>query len=294
MFSGFMVNAWEVASIVAVVAGVVGFFTVLRGSAFAAHAIPNGSFAGAAGASLIGVGALLGLGAFSLAGAIGIGLLGRRGRHDVATALALVMMLGLGALFLSFSEEYAPAVYSLLFGEVLGISANDIAPTAILGLLCIAAVAVLYRPLMLSSVLPDVAEAHGVSRFGMEMLFLVVLALATAMTVPVVGTLLIFSLMIGAPAAARSFTDRPLVAMALSVVFALLIVWVAIAASYETNYPVGFFVGGGSAVCYALGRSWSAWRARHRQSPPAPRSLSAPSRCHTGRPRRPAINRGSS
>jgi zinc/manganese transport system permease protein len=257
-----MVNAWEVASIVAVVAGVVGFFTVLRGSAFAAHAIPNGSFAGAAGASLIGVSTLLGLGVFSLAGALGIGLLSRRGRHDVATALALVMMLGLGALFLSFSEEYAPAVYSLLFGEVLGISSTDIAPTAILGLLCIATIAVLYRPLMLSSVLPEVAEAHGVSRFGMEMLFLVVLALATAMTVPVVGTLLIFSLMIGAPAAARSFTDRPLMAMALSIVFALLIVWVAIAASYETNYPVGFFVGTGSAVSYALGRGWSAGQAR--------------------------------
>jgi zinc/manganese transport system permease protein len=253
-----MVNAWEVASIVAVVAGVVGFFTVLRGSAFAAHAIPNGSFAGAAGASLIGVSTLLGLGVFSLAGALGIGLLGRRGRHDVATALALVMMLGLGALFLSFSEEYAPAVYSLLFGEVLGISSNDIAPTAILGLLCVAAIAVLYRPLMLSSVLPEVAEAHGVSRFGMEMLFLVVLALATAMTVPVVGTLLIFSLMIGAPAAARSFTDRPLIAMALSVAFALIIVWIAIAASYETNYPVGFFVGTGSAVSYTLGRGWAA------------------------------------
>ena len=257
-----MVNAWEVASIVAVVAGVVGFFTVLRGSSFAAHAIPNGSFAGAAGASLIGVSTLLGLGVFSLAGALGIGLLGRRGRHDVATALALVMMLGLGALFLSFSEEYAPAVYSLLFGEVLGISSNDIAPTAILGLLCIAAVAVLYRPLMLSSVLPEVAEAHGVSRFAMEMLFLIVLALATAMTVPVVGTLLIFSLMIGAPAAARSFTDRPPVAMALSIAFALLIVWIAIAASYETNYPVGFFVGTGSAISYALGRGWSAWRSR--------------------------------
>jgi zinc/manganese transport system permease protein len=261
-----MVNAWEVASIVAVVAGVVGFFTVLRGSAFAAHAIPNGSFAGAAGASLIGVSTLLGLGVFSLAGALGIGLLGRRGRHDVATALALVMMLGLGALFLSFSEEYAPAVYSLLFGEVLGISSTEIAPTAVLGLLCIAAIAVLYRPLMLSSVLPEVAEAHGVSRFGMEMSFLVVLALATAMTVPVVGTLLIFSLMIGAPAAARSFTDRPLIAMALSIVVALLIVWVAIYASYETNYPVGFFVGTASAVSYALGRGWSAWRARHASS----------------------------
>src|SRR3984957_2339660 len=271
MFSGFMVNAWEVASIVAVVAGVVGFFTVLRGSAFAAHAIPNGSFAGAAGASLIGVSTLLGLGVFSLAGALGIGLLSRRGRHDVATALALVMMLGLGALFLSFSEEYAPAVYSLLFGEVLGISSNDIAPTAILGLLCILAIAVIYRPLMLSSILPEVGEARGVSHFRMEMLFLTVLALATAMTVPVVGTLLIFSLMIGAPAAARSFPDRPLMAMTLSAVFALSIVWVAIAASYETNYPVGFFVGTGSAVSYALGRGWAAWRARQRypSSPPS-------------------------
>jgi zinc/manganese transport system permease protein len=259
VFSGFMVNAWVLASIVALVAGVVGFFTVLRGSAFAAHAIPNGSFAGAAGASLIGVSTLLGLGVFSLAGALTIGLLGRRGRHDVATALALVMMLGLGALFLSFSEEYAPAVYSLLFGEILGISSNDIVPTAILGLLCILAIAVLYRPLMLSSILPEVAEAHGVSRFGMEMLFLVVLALATAMTVPVVGTLLIFSLMIGAPAAARSFTDRPPVAMALSVAFALMIVWTAIAASYETNYPVGFFVGVLSAAVYTLGRGWAAW-----------------------------------
>jgi zinc/manganese transport system permease protein len=274
MFSGFMVNAWTVASIVAIVAGVVGFFTVLRGSAFAAHAIPNGSFAGAAGASLIGASTLLGLGVFSLAGALAIGLLGRRGRHDVATALALVMMLGLGALFLSFSEEYAPAVYSLLFGEVLGISGNDIAPTAILGLLCVLAITVLYRPLMLSSILPEVGEARGVSSFRMEMLFLTVLALATAMTVPVVGTLLIFSLMIGAPAAARSFTDRPLPAMTLSVAFALAIVWFAIAASYETNYPVGFFVGVASAVSYALGRAWAAWSMGRRRGAGTPAGAS--------------------
>ncbi len=268
MFSGFMVNAWTVASMVAVVAGVVGFFTVLRGSAFAAHAIPNGSFAGAAGASLIGVSTLLGLGVFSLGGAMTIGLLGRRGRHDVATALALVAMLALGALFLSFSVEYAPEVYSLLFGEVLGISPNDIAPTAILGALCIIAIAILYRPLMLASVLPEVGEARGVSSFRMEMLFLAVLALATAMTVPVVGTLLIFSLMIGAPAAARSFTSRPLLAMGFSVAIALLIVWAAIAASYETNYPVGFFVGTASAASYAIGRTGAALVARRA----APRS----------------------
>src|SRR5271166_6862947 len=165
-------------------------------------------------------------------------------------------MLALGALFLSMSEEYAPAVYSLLFGEVLGIASNEIAPTGILAGVCILAVGLLYRPLMLSSVLPESGEARGISAFGMEMCFLVVLALATTMTVPVVGTLLIFSLMIGAPAAARSFTDRPLVAMALSVAIALLIVWFAVAASYQTNYPVGFFVGSASTVSYAVGRVW--------------------------------------
>lgn len=257
MFSSFMVNAWEVSGIVAVVAGVVGFFTVLRGSAFAAHAIPNGAFAGAAGAILVGASTLLGLGVFALAGAMAIGLLGRRGRHDVATALALVSMLGLGALFLSFSDQYGSEVYTLLFGEILGIASNELAPTAILGALCMLAIAVLYRPLMLSSVLPDVGESRGVSPFAIEMLFLAVLALAAAMTVPVVGTLLFFSLAIGAPAAARSFTDRPLVAMALSAAIALLIVWLAIGASYQTDYPVGFFVGAGSAACYTFGRGFS-------------------------------------
>jgi zinc/manganese transport system permease protein len=264
MFSGFMVNAWEVASIVAVVAGLVGFFVVLRGSAFVAHAVPNGSFAGAAAAILIGVNTLIGLGVFSLLGALGIGLLGRRGRHDVVTALALVMMLGLGSLFLSLSVEYAPEVESLLFGEVLGISSNQLAPTAALALVCIAAIALLYRPLLLSSVLPEVGEARGVRSFRMELCFLTVVALAATMTVPVVGTLLIFSLMIGAPAAARSLTDRPSAAIALSVAIALITVWIAIAASYTTDYPVGFFVGSISAGAYALGRGWAAWRGRRR------------------------------
>jgi zinc/manganese transport system permease protein len=260
VFSGFMINAWTEATIVAVVAGVVGFFTVLRGSAFVAHALPNGAFAGAAGASLLGINTLVGLGVFSLFGALGIGVLGRRGRHDVVTALALVFMLGLGALFVKLSVEYAPEIYSLLFGEVLGISSTELAPTAALAVLCIAAVILLYRPLMLSSVLPEAGEARGVSSFRMELCFLIVVALATTMTVPVVGTLLIFSLMIGAPAAARSFTDRPLHAIVLSVAIALGTVWLAIAISYTTNYPVGFFVGTISALSYALGRGWAAWR----------------------------------
>ena len=124
MFSSFMMNTWIVATIVAVISGVVGFFAVLRGSTFAAHAIPNGAFAGAAGAGLVGVSTLAGLAAFSVAGALAIGAAGRRARHDVVTALALVLMLGMGALFVSVSTEYAQETYSLLFGEVFGVSGD--------------------------------------------------------------------------------------------------------------------------------------------------------------------------
>ncbi|HEX3461960.1 MAG TPA: metal ABC transporter permease [Acidimicrobiales bacterium] len=260
MFSGFMANTWMVATIVAVVAGVVGFFVVLRGSAFPAHAIPNGAFAGAAGANLLGINTLVGLGVVALLAAFGIGSLGRRGRNDVSTALALVMMLALGALFLSRSTEYEPQIYSLLFGEVLGVSTTEILPVAGLGLLSVAAVAFLYRPLMLSSVVPEIGEARGVSAYRMEMAFLVVVAIATTMTVPVVGALLIFSLMIGPPAAARSFTDRPMLAMGLSVAIALVTVWSAIAISYVSNWPIGFFVGGLGALSFGIGRWWAAFR----------------------------------
>jgi len=205
VFSGFMINAWTVGSIVAAVAGLVGFFTVMRGSAFVAHAIPNGSFAGAAGASLIGVSTLLGFGVFAVLGALTVALLSRRGRRDVATALMLVAMLGVGALFVSLNAEYAAETYSLLFGEILGVSASQVLPTVALAIACTGAITILYRPLLLSSVLPDVAQARGIGTFRMDLAFLLVVALATTMTVPVVGTLLIFALMIGAPAAARSF-----------------------------------------------------------------------------------------
>jgi zinc/manganese transport system permease protein len=244
---------------VAVVAGVVGFFTVLRGSAFVAHAVPQAGFAGAAGASLIGVNTLAGLGTFAVISALSIGFLGKRGRHDAVTALTLVFMLGLGALFLSWSEEYASAIYALLFGEVLGVSTNQVLATAVLGVVCILAVVTLYRPLLLTSVIPEVAEARGVRTQRMEMCFLVVVALVTTMSVPVVGALLMFSLMIGAPGAARSFTGNPLGALSLSVALSVTIVWVAIAASYETDWPVGFFVGVLGAVFFIAGRAWAVW-----------------------------------
>jgi zinc/manganese transport system permease protein len=255
-----MTNTWIVATIIAVIAGVVGFFVVARGSAFPAHAIPNSAFAGAAAANVFGFSALLGLAAFAAAAAFGIATLGRRGRHDVVTALALVLGLAIGAVFLSRSGEYEPQLYSLLFGEVLGVSTTELWPVAGLALASLAAIAVLYRPLLLSSMVPDIAEAKGVGSYRIELAFLLVLAAATALSVPVVGALLIFSLMIGPPAAARSFTNRPPLAIVLSVGIALVTVWAAIAISYQTNWPIGFFVGAIGAFDYAVGRTWAAWR----------------------------------
>ncbi|MBO0767197.1 MAG: metal ABC transporter permease [Solirubrobacterales bacterium] len=257
MFAPFMVNAWIVATLVAIVAGAVGFFVVLRGSAFVAHAIPNGSFAGAAGATLLGVNVLFGLGVCSLGGALGISALTKRGRSDVATALTLAFLLALGALFLSLGGGYAPAVYSLLFGEVLGISVSQLVPTVVLCLVSLAALALIYRPLLLNSALPESAPSSRV-----ELAFLLVIALATTMTVPVVGTTLIFSLLIGPAATARAFVSRPGVAILVAICIALVIVWVAIGASYLSGWPVGFFVGSLSAVAYATGRAYSALASR--------------------------------
>jgi zinc/manganese transport system permease protein len=262
MFTGLMLNTWVAATAVAVIAGVTGFFAVLRGSTFAAHAIPNGAFAGAAGASLLGLNALAGLAVFSVGGALGIAGLSRRSRHDVATALTFVMMLGIGALFVSWSSQYAQEAYALLFGEVFGVSAGEVLPILVLGFVSIVAVVIMFRPLLLSSAMPEVAEARGVSPRRMDLGFLLVMALATSMTVPVVGALLMFSLMIGPAAAARALTARPMLAMTLSVVIALVTVWTGVAVSYQTNWPLGFFVGALGAAFFGVGQAYAAARRR--------------------------------
>ena len=274
MFSSFMLNTWFAGTAVAVIAGVTGFFAVLRGSTFAAHAIPNGAFAGAAGAALLGLNPFVGLAVFSAAGALGIAGLSRRARSDVATALTFVMMLGVGALFVSWSTQYAQEAYSLLFGEVFGISAAEVLPIAVLGAVSVAVLVFMFRPPLLSSALPEVAEARGVPPRRMELTFLLVMALATSMTVPVVGALLMFSLMIGPAAAARSLTARPGLAITLSVVIALVTVWAAIAASYQSNWPLGFFVGVIGAAFFLGGKVWGWARGKSENTfRPAARSL---------------------
>jgi len=263
MFEDFMVNTWIAATVVAAVAGVVGFFVVIRGAAFAAHALPLAAFPGAAAANLLGVNPLSGLLVFSALGVAGISQLARRARRDVATALSLVMLLGLGALFLSRTTEYFQAVFALLFGQILGVSNAELWSLFALGSASIALIVILFRPLLLSSVSPELGETMGVSARLIEVLFLAVVGLATAMALPVVGALLVFSLMVGPASAARAMVDRPLPAMLLSAGLAVVMVWASIALSFISDWPIGFFVGALSAIAYVAGRVWSSaslWR----------------------------------
>jgi len=260
MFSSFMINTWVVVTLVAIVAGFVGFFIVLRGASFAAHALPLGTFPGAALASLLGINSFIGLITFAGLGVIGINQLAKNGRHEVATALTLVMLLSLGTVFLSMSSQYSQQVYALLFGEVLGVSSAELVPVGITSLLVIGLTAKLFYSLVISSVSAELAEVQGVSAKKMELLFLAILALSTAMALPVVGALLVFSLMLGPAAVARTLTSRPIAAVLLSIAIALLTVWLAIAISYETNWPVGFFVGGFGALFYGIAKGYAALR----------------------------------
>ncbi|PWI56720.1 hypothetical protein BM613_12290 [Sulfoacidibacillus thermotolerans] len=250
----YMMNAWIGSSIVAILAGFVGFFVVLRGSAFIAHALPKGSFAGAAGAALFGQNTLLYLLIFAVGEALMIGFLGKKGRHDAGTALTLAFLLGLGALFLDVSNVYANGIYSLLFGNILGISTQDIAITGAIGLFSIISLIVLFRPLLFASILPEGARAHGVPIGKVEISFLVLAGLATAIIMPITGTLLTFSLMI-APAAAASYTThRPTHAILLSIAFSLLTAWISLCIAYDTGWPVGFFVAVIATLIYAISR----------------------------------------
>lgn len=252
--AAFMIHAYVAGTAVAIGASVIGFFVVLRSSTFVAHALPQMGFAGAAGATLVSLNPLVGLVMFSLAGALGIGWLGRRGRHDTVTALMMVLGLGTGALFLSLSNYYATGAYSLLFGQLVGVSAGAAVATVILTLAALAWIFLLYRPLLYVTVARSSAEAQGLSPFRLEMAFLLAVGLIAAVTVPVVGVLLSFSLMVGPAAAARYVAKSPAQAVGYSVGIALITIWVSMILAYDTTWPIGFFVAATSAVVYVAVR----------------------------------------
>ena len=254
----FMQHAFESGTIVAIMAGMVGYFVILRRSAFAAHALSHVGFAGAAGAVLLGANPyfpILGMLAFTTTGGITMNALSPRASHrDVSIGKVLAFMLGLGVLFLNLYTGYATFAYSILFGEILGVSADYVSLTLVGAAVVLGVMAVVYRPLLFSSLDEDVAEAKGLPMRGLGIVFMLLLAVATTFAVQVVGVLLIFSLMVTPAASAQHLAKRPATAMLISVAIALAVTWTGLFVAYFLPYPVGFFITAMSFALYLLVR----------------------------------------
>lgn len=254
----FMVNALEAGTIVAVTAAVVGWYMVLRRQSFAGHTIAVMSFPGAAGAALAGIPTALGYYLACGVAALTIGRSGGVGRagggESAAIGVVQVGGLALGFLFLSLYSGVLEQLETLLFGTFLGIDRNQVLTLLLVGLAVLAALALVGRPLLLATLDPEVARARGIPVRALDTGFLLILGLAVAATSQITGALLVFALLVAPPAAAQALTPRPVLSLALSVVFALLVTWVGLAIAYYSIYPLGFFVTSLAFGLYAIAR----------------------------------------
>jgi zinc/manganese transport system permease protein len=249
----FMQNAFAAATIVAIVSGLVGYFLVLRGQTFAGHALAHVGFTGATGAVLFGIPPLWGLVLMTMAAGLGMGFLGERlAQRDVAIGIVLALSLGLGLLFLHFYTAFATQATTILFGNVLSVDVETVWILLGLGILSIGVLALISRPLLFASLQPELAEAKGVSLRLYSVLFLAVVALATAECAQIVGVLLVFALMVGPAAAAQRLTTGIGRGLALSAGLALFQAWAGITLAFYTDWPSSFWITALSAGTYLL------------------------------------------
>ncbi|KAB2874258.1 MAG: metal ABC transporter permease [Bauldia sp.] len=247
----FMLRAFAASGIVALVAGTVGYFLVLRGQTFAGHALSHVGFAGATGGALAGIAPLWGVLAVTLAAGLAMGLIGERlSGRDVATGIVLALALAFGLLFLSLNTSTTLQATTVLFGNVLAVSPSMLVALALLGVATLAALAVVARPLLFASLQPELAEAKGVSLRLVATLFMAIVALAVAQSVQIVGILLVFTLMVGPPAAAQLLVGRLVPGILLSAALAVAQAWLGIAVAYHTDWPTSFCITILSAVVY--------------------------------------------
>jgi len=241
--SSFMRNALLGGTLVALAAGLIGYFIVVRNSAFAAHALAHIGFPGATGAVLLGLPVSAGLAVFCIGGALVIGALGERAdEREVATGTVLAAATGLGLFFSSLATRGSSTVTNILFGNLLAITHQQLVMfAAAVGVLA-SAIAFVYRPLLFASVNPAVAEAKGVPVRLLSVIFMALLGLAVTMAVQAVGTLLLFALVVTPAATAIMLTARPAAAMFTSTVLAVLAVWAGLAVSAMFNMPPSFVI----------------------------------------------------
>jgi zinc/manganese transport system permease protein len=239
--SAFMSDALIGGTIVALAAGLIGYFVVVRRTAFAAHALAHIGLPGATGAVLLGVPVGVGLGVFCVGGALVIGLLGKRATdREVVTGTVLAMATGLGLFFNSLATKSSSTMTNVLFGNLLAISRAQLVTFAILLVVLGLSVGIIYRPLLFTSVNALVAEAKGLPVRALSITFMALLGLTVTMAVQAVGTLLLFALVVTPAATAIMLTPRPAKAMAASTAISLTAVWLGLGASAMFNLPPSF------------------------------------------------------
>jgi zinc/manganese transport system permease protein len=254
--SAFMRNALIGGTLVALAAGLIGYFIVVRNTAFAAHALAHIGFPGATGAVLLGVPVTLGLGVFCVGGALVIGALGKKAdEREIATGTVLAAATGLGLFFSSQATKSSSTVTNVLFGNLLAVTKDQLVIFAILVAVLAVTITAIFRPLLFASVNADVAEARGVPVRALSMIFMALLGLAITMAVQAVGTLLLFALVVTPAATAIMLTARPVMAMGLSTVLSVFAVWAGLVLSSMFNLPPSFVIV--TIVCLVWLGVWS-------------------------------------
>ena len=249
---GFMVHAYLAACLVALVAGAVGYFLVLRGQSFAGHALGHVGFAGATGALLLGFGPLGGMIVATTLGGMAMGVLGEGlAERDVGIGLVLAASLGLGLLLLHFFTGSSAQAISLLFGNVLGVDVAMLWAMLAMAVVALGGLGVLFRPLLFASLQPELARARGVRLGLVSVLFLALVGLAVAVAAQIVGVLLVFSLLVGPAAVAQRLSARVGVGLALSVALALSEAVLGVTLAFYTDWPVSFWISALAAGFYA-------------------------------------------
>ncbi|MEU2736098.1 metal ABC transporter permease [Streptomyces sp. NPDC007095] len=254
----FFVHALLAGTGIALAAGLVGYFLVLRAQVFTGDALGHVAFTGALGALAIGVDLRLGLFAAAIGVAVLIGMLGRRGRaDDIAIGSVFSWLLGLGAFFLTLyttsrSAAHGTAGVSVLFGSIFGLSAGQAWTAAAVGAVVCAGVLLLARPLLFASVDEMVAAARGVPVRALGIAFLALVGACAAEATQAVGSLLLLGLLAAPAGAAHRLTDRPYRALWLSAALALAEMWTGLALSYAVPVlPPSFAILAAAAVVYA-------------------------------------------
>jgi zinc/manganese transport system permease protein len=247
----FMLNALRAGTIVAVVAGAIGYLVVMRRQAFAAHTLSLIGFPGAAGAVWLGLNPSFGFFGFCIVGALIIAALPGSGRavsspgagqESAVIGTVQALALAFGFLFVSLFHGFLSDLNNLLFGVITGVTDDQVLVLLLAGVGCLLVVATVGRPLLFSSIDPDVARARGLPVRLLSALFLVVLGVAAAGTSQVTGSLLVFALLVAPPATALRLTARPALGVAISVALSVAVVWIGETIAFYTPYPIGFWV----------------------------------------------------